>query len=138
MAQSTERKLDVQTDTNRFTLTGRSCEMSAYSFIPPKREDPPERTVFNTPKDERYPYSTYQRMFRKENGYNNKLHRDDREHAKSRGLKVNEEEKTKAVTTLSSGDYGHRLDLHVDHPTREHVRIGHVKSEFYRRGGITS
>lgn len=34
---------------------------------------------------------TYDRLFRKENGYNNKLHRDDREHAKSRGLTVNNE-----------------------------------------------
>ncbi|XP_033754661.1 uncharacterized protein C5orf49 homolog isoform X2 [Pecten maximus] len=138
MAESTERKLEVQTDTNHFTLKGRPCEMSAYSFIPTKREDPAERTVFNTPKDERYPYSTYERMFRKEIGFNKKLHRDDREHAKSRGLKVNDEEKTKEVPTLASSEYGHRLNLHVDNPTREHVRIAHVRSEFYRRNGITS
>ncbi|OWF55231.1 uncharacterized protein C5orf49 homolog isoform X2 [Mizuhopecten yessoensis] len=138
MAESTERQLEVQTDTNHFTLKGRSCEMSAYSFIPTKREDPPERTCFNTPKDERYPYSTYQRLFRKQDGFNNKLHRDDREHAKSRGLKVNDEEKTKEVPTLASSDYGHRLSMCADHPDRKHVRIAHVKSEFYRRNGITS
>lgn len=40
---------------------------------------------------DRYPRSTYERLFRKEYGYNNKLHRDDREHAKSRGLVVNKE-----------------------------------------------
>lgn len=34
---------------------------------------------------------TYDRLFRKEYDYNNKLHRDDREHAKSRGLTVNSE-----------------------------------------------
>ncbi|XP_060074573.1 cilia- and flagella-associated protein 90-like [Ylistrum balloti] len=145
MAESTERKLEVQTDTNSFTLKGRSCEMSAYSFIPTKREDPAERTVFNTPKDvsiavaeERYPYSTYQRLFRKQVGFNNKLHRDDREHAKSRGLKVNDEEKVKEVPTLASSEYGHRLDMCSDPPTRQHVRIAHVKSQFYRRNGITS
>lgn len=42
-------------------------------------------------KQDRYPRSTYERLFRKEYGYNNKLHRDDREHAKSRGLVVNKE-----------------------------------------------
>lgn len=47
--------------------------------------------TFIFPKQDRYPRSTYERLFRKEYGYNNKLHRDDREHAKSRGLVVNKE-----------------------------------------------
>ncbi|KAK3085710.1 hypothetical protein FSP39_007635 [Pinctada imbricata] len=89
-------------------------------------------------KPDRYPRSTYERLFRKELGYNNKLHRDDREHAKLRGLTVNNEEKVKEVPTLSSTEYGHRLDLHVDHPDRKHVRIATVRAEFYRRNGITS
>lgn len=45
----------------------------------------------SSPFQNRYPRSTYERLFRKEYGYNNKLHRDDREHAKSRGLVVNSE-----------------------------------------------
>ncbi|XP_052229272.1 uncharacterized protein C5orf49 homolog isoform X2 [Dreissena polymorpha] len=79
---------------------------------------------------------TYDRLFRKDFDYNNKLHRDDREHAKSRGLVVNAEEKEKEVPTLSSSEYGHRLQLFKDHPDRKHVRIAHVKTEFYRRNGI--
>ena len=39
----------------------------------------------------KYADSTYDRLFRKDLNYNNKLHRDDREHAKSRGLTVNSE-----------------------------------------------
>ncbi|XP_022343045.1 cilia- and flagella-associated protein 90-like isoform X2 [Crassostrea virginica] len=136
MAEPQEMK--IETETNTFKMKGRPCELSAFSFIPTEREDPPERTVFNTPKQNRYPRSTYERLFRKEYGYNNKLHRDDREHAKSRGLVVNSEEKEKEVPTLSSSEYGHRLELFADHPDRQHVRIAHVRAEFFRRNGITS
>ncbi|XP_048745286.1 cilia- and flagella-associated protein 90-like isoform X2 [Ostrea edulis] len=132
------QEIKVETDTNSFTLKGRPCELSAFSFIPIEREDPPERTVFNTPNQNRYPRSTYERLFRKEYGFNNKLHRDDREHAKSRGLVVNNEEKVKDVPTLSSSEYGHRLEMFADHPDRKHVRIAHVRAEFFRRNGITS
>ena len=38
-----------------------------------------------------HPGSRYDRQFHKAEGYNNKLHRDDRENAKSRGLTVNDE-----------------------------------------------
>ena len=40
--------LDVQTDTSNFHLAGRPCELSAFSFVPTRRDDPPERTAFNT------------------------------------------------------------------------------------------
>ena len=47
------------------------------------------------------PPSTYDRINGVVEGYNQKLHRDDREHAKSRGLRVNSEV---TVTNLSRGD----------------------------------
>lgn len=138
--------INVNTDTDSFTLKGRTCELSAFAFVPTERHEPPERTVFNTPNNmdnenqeqDRYPKLTYDRLFRKEYGFNNKLHRDDREHAKSRGLLVNDEEKEKEVPTLSSTEYGHRLDMFADQPDRKHVRIARVKAEFFRRNGITS
>lgn len=138
--------INVKTDSDSFTLKGRTCELSAFAFVPTERNEPPERTVFNTPKNieyehtdkDRYPKLTYDRVFRKEFGYNNKLHRDDREHAKSRGLVVNNEEKEKDVPTLSSTEYGHRIEMFTDHPDRKHVRIARVKAEFFRRNGITS
>lgn len=40
---------------------------------------------------ERYGGSEYDRLFNQAEGYNQYLHRCDREHAKSRGLKVNQE-----------------------------------------------
>ena len=44
------------------------------------------------------------------------------------------QEIVKDVPTLSSSEYGHRPDY--DKPERNHVRIGHVLSEFYRRNGV--
>jgi len=40
---------------------------------------------------ERYSYSNFDRQFLKDFGYDQKLHRDDREHFKARGLHVNDE-----------------------------------------------
>ncbi|XP_076470569.1 cilia- and flagella-associated protein 90-like [Babylonia areolata] len=131
-----EHVLQVQTVADNYTLYGRPCEVSAFSFIPTERNEPAERTVFNSTKKEKNAHHTYDRLFRKVDGYNNKLHRDDREHAKSRGLQVNDEEKLKEVPTLASSEYGHRLENNLDPPDREHVRIGYVQSEFYRRNKI--
>jgi len=129
--------LTVKTATNDYELVGRPCELSAFSYVPTERTDPKERVYFNSDKQERYSTSTYDRLFHQDYGYNNKLHRDDREHAKSRGLVVNVEEKTKRVPTLSSSVYGHRVDPpELDPPDRKHVRIALVQSEFYRRTGI--
>ena len=40
---------------------------------------------------ERYSYSNFDRQFLKDFGYDQRLHRDDREHFKARGLHVNDE-----------------------------------------------
>ncbi|XP_033119675.1 uncharacterized protein C5orf49 homolog [Anneissia japonica] len=108
---------------------------SAFSYVPTVRNDPAEHTVFNTQGSERQ-HSTFDRLFKWSEGYNNKLHRCDREHAKLRGLHVNDEEHTKEVPTLSSSIYGHKLERFNDPPGRAHVRVGYVKSEFYRRNGV--
>jgi len=128
----------VNTADGPYTLVGRPCEVSAFSFVPTKRLEPSERTVFNnSQKDDRYSHSTYDRLFHQDYGFNNKLHRCDREHAKSRGLNVNDEEAPKDVPTLASSEYGHRLGHQIDPPVydpkRKNVRIGYVQSEFFRR-----
>ncbi|CAL1530669.1 unnamed protein product [Lymnaea stagnalis] len=134
--EDSPKGITVVTDTDVFQLNGRPCELSAFSHIPKNRLSvPKERNCFNS-NTQRHPVSRYDRLFTVPEGYNNKLHRDDREHAKSRGLNVHVEEVAKDVPTLSSSIYGQKLNLHVDHPDRKHVRIGHVNSEFYRRNGI--
>ncbi|XP_022109202.1 uncharacterized protein C5orf49 homolog [Acanthaster planci] len=87
-------------------------------------------TYFNNNK-EFSPNSTYDRLFHVKEGYESKLHRDDREH--TIGLNVNEEESQKAIPVLSSSAYGHRPILEA--PCREHARIERVMKGFYRTRG---
>ena len=49
--QNKEHGLSVKTDTDNFYLHGRSCEISAFSYVPTSRNDPPERTAFNSFKE---------------------------------------------------------------------------------------
>lgn len=72
-------------------------------------------------------------MFHIEHGYCSRIHRDDREH--TRGLDVRAEEEERAVPLLSSSMYGNRPPLEVQ--SRQHVRVGLVKRDFYRHCGAT-
>ncbi|KAF8564943.1 hypothetical protein P879_08514 [Paragonimus westermani] len=78
----------------------------------------------------------YDAVFSKEEELNPKIHRSDRRHDKLIGLHTNDEEVTKAVPTLSSSLYGHRLANQYDPRDRSHARIMLVESEFYRRNKI--
>ena len=45
-----EHVLNVETVADSYTLYGRPCEISSFSFIPTQRNEPAERTVFNSAK----------------------------------------------------------------------------------------
>ena len=45
------------------------------------------------------------------------------------------QEEEKSYPTRSSSEYGRRHNQPVDFNDRSHVRIGHVKNEFYRNNG---
>ncbi|PIK62537.1 hypothetical protein BSL78_00543 [Apostichopus japonicus] len=77
------------------------------------------------------PNSTYDRLFHVKQGYQCKLHRDDREH--TIGLDVHGEESQKVIPVLSSSAYGHREAL--EGPCRQHARIERVMKGFYRTRG---
>ncbi|EOA97484.1 Uncharacterized protein LOC134121, partial [Anas platyrhynchos] len=81
--------------------------------------------------------STYDSIFKRPEGYNKKLHRCDREHSKSLGLHVNDEEMARPVAVLSSSEYGRRINKPIEQPMKGHARINHVQAEFYRKNGIT-
>ena len=50
MAQYKEQ-LEVSCPTgDKYTLVGRPCELSAFSYVPTKRQEPKERTYFNSDK----------------------------------------------------------------------------------------
>ncbi|VFV28712.1 Hypothetical predicted protein [Lynx pardinus] len=80
--------------------------------------------------------SLYDCIFDKSPGYNQKLHRDDREHAKSLGLHVNEEERQRPVAVLTSSVYGRRIHQPVEPLNRDHGRANLVKADFYRKNDI--
>lgn len=82
--------------------------------------------------------SLYDCVFNKNPGYNQKLHRDDREHAKSLGLHVNEEEHERPVGLLSSSVHGRRIHQPVEPLDRDHQRVKHVQADFYRKNDIPS
>ncbi|XP_025029148.1 uncharacterized protein C5orf49 homolog [Python bivittatus] len=108
---------------------------SAFSYIPPRRKDLPEVSYFH---QESKPgiVSLYDCVFKRPISYDAKLHRCDREHAKSKGLHINDEEKKRTVPVLSSSEYGRRINQPVEELIRDHVRINHVRAEFYRKNGI--
>uniref|UniRef100_A0A8C8BEE4 Chromosome 5 open reading frame 49 n=1 Tax=Otus sunia TaxID=257818 RepID=A0A8C8BEE4_9STRI len=110
--------------------------LSAFSLIPTRREGPPELSYFHR-EAKTGDVSTYEAIFKRPEGYDKNLHRCDREHAKSRGLNINEEEMARPVAVLSSSEYGRRINKPIEQPIRDHARINHVQAEFYRKNGIS-
>ena len=49
---------------------------------------------------------------------------------------INFQEKEKSYPSRSSSEYGRRHEHPIDFNDRSHVRIGHVKNEFYRNNGV--
>ncbi|XP_077052550.1 cilia- and flagella-associated protein 90 isoform X2 [Siphateles boraxobius] len=109
--------------------------LSVYSFIPARRTEPKEMRYFNcSPRaPER---SLYDCLHQSTEGYDNKLHRDDREHAKSRGLDIFSEESSRPAPVLSSSEYGQYSPLQSD-SGGSFNRVAHIRSDFYSKNGIT-
>nr|XP_005024929.3 uncharacterized protein C5orf49 homolog isoform X1 [Anas platyrhynchos] len=110
--------------------------LSAFSYIPPRRDGPAKLSYFYR-EAQAEGVSTYDSIFKRPEGYNKKLHRCDREHSKSLGLHVNDEEMARPVAVLSSSEYGRRINKPIEQPMKGHARINHVQAEFYRKNGIT-
>ncbi|XP_056110438.1 cilia- and flagella-associated protein 90 [Rhinichthys klamathensis goyatoka] len=109
--------------------------LSVFSFIPARRTEPKEMRYFNcSPRaPER---SLYDCLHQSTEGYDNKLHRDDREHAKSRGLDIFSEESSRPAPVLSSSEYGQYSPLQSD-SGGSFARVAHIRSDFYSKNGIT-
>ncbi|XP_073319685.1 cilia- and flagella-associated protein 90 [Pagrus major] len=109
--------------------------LSSFSYIPPRRKEPKEISIFN--KDSRVPeVSMYDQVFHQAEGYDMRLHRDDRKHHKGRGLEIYEEEKSRAVPVRSSSEYGHRPVPISYQPGRQYARVACTKAEFFMKNGI--
>ncbi|XP_056597954.1 cilia- and flagella-associated protein 90 isoform X1 [Triplophysa dalaica] len=109
--------------------------LSVFSFIPPRRTETKEmRYLNNTPKASEM--SLYDCINQTTEGYDNKLHRDDRTHAKARGLDIFSEESSRPVPVLSSSVYGRFTPSQHD-LGKTFGRVAHIRSDFYSKNGIT-
>ncbi|KAF1381370.1 hypothetical protein PFLUV_G00153230 [Perca fluviatilis] len=107
--------------------------LSAFSYVPPRRKE--EMSYFN--KGSKAPeVFTYDQVFQQEEGYDMRLHRDDRKHFKARGLDINEEEKSRAVPVRTSAEYGRRPVPLTYQTSRQHSRVACIKADFFKKNGI--
>ncbi|XP_030121573.4 cilia- and flagella-associated protein 90 isoform X2 [Taeniopygia guttata] len=109
------------------------ASFSAFSFVPPKREGPPELSYFGR-AHKTGDFFTYDDVFRIPEDYDQYLPRCDRKHAKAHGLKINEEEMARTVPVLTSSEYGKRIHEPLDPATGEHARVYSVYAAIYGEG----
>ncbi|XP_049623905.1 uncharacterized protein C5orf49 homolog [Suncus etruscus] len=133
---------DEDEELSASTLRGRTrppplAALSAFSYIPPRRMDPKEHSYYYR-QGQTGVVSLYDCLFKRAQGYNQLLHRDDREHAKSVGLHINEEEQERTVALLTSSNYGKRINQVLEPLNRDHGRAMHIKTDFYRKNDIPS
>ncbi|XP_071086011.1 uncharacterized protein [Haliotis cracherodii] len=77
----------------------------------------------------------YDRLFHQKEGFDSKLHRDDRRHILEIGRAVHEEETNRLCPMQSSSEYGRRIHAPLEPFDRKRVRIDHVVKGFcYPRG----
>lgn len=145
-------KIKCDESNDDFEIYGRPCELSAFSFVPKNRNyEPVERSIYNSKAniDKDQNVLDYDRLFKVEYDYNNKVHRCDRKHAKLIGLDTWSEEIKKEMPSKSNHEYGKHVlkmgepeienvkyESNLDPPERKHVRIAKVRSEFYNRNEI--
>ncbi|XP_056376707.1 cilia- and flagella-associated protein 90 [Hyla sarda] len=113
-----------------------TSSLSAFSHVPVDRKIPKHLSYFYQKNKEEH-ISAYDSIFKRPHSYNEKLHRDDRKYAKHNSLDLYTEEAARPVPVLSSSEYGRYLQRNVDNVNREHVRIGLVRMDFYRKNGIS-
>ncbi|XP_063255837.1 cilia- and flagella-associated protein 90 [Prinia subflava] len=108
------------------------ASFSAFSFVPTKRDEPPELSYFNRPH--KTGDFTYDAIFGMSEGYDQYLSRCDRKHVKGRGLKIHEEEMARPVPVLTSSEYGKRVHKPLEPATREHARVHSLHAAIYGEG----
>ncbi|XP_076016050.1 cilia- and flagella-associated protein 90 [Genypterus blacodes] len=109
--------------------------LSVFSYIPPRRGGAKENSYFYK-VSEAPEVSSHGPILQQAEGYDNKLHRDDRRHSKGRGLNIYEEEKSRAVPVRTSSEYGHRVCPVLYQPGRQHVRVARLQAEVSMKNGI--
>ncbi|KAM9385722.1 cilia- and flagella-associated protein 90 [Pholidichthys leucotaenia] len=109
--------------------------LSVFSYIPPRRNVPKEMSYFNR-DSKTSDVSTYDQVFHQAEGYDMRVHRDDRKHWRGRGLDINKEEKSRPMPVLSSSEYGRRPSPFVCFEDQKYARAACIKAEFFMKNGI--
>ncbi|KAL3983575.1 hypothetical protein ACER0C_015200 [Sarotherodon galilaeus] len=109
--------------------------LSAFSYIPPRRNESKQMSYFNN-ELKVSDVSMYDRLNNHVEGYDMRLPRDDRKHWKGRGLDINKEERSRTVPVLSSSEYGRRPAPALYFTERQYARVAGIKSEIYMKNGI--
>ncbi|KAL2080070.1 hypothetical protein ACEWY4_023863 [Coilia grayii] len=110
--------------------------LSVFSFITSRRSEQKEMNYYNYSNPRAKEVHQYD-LYRQTEGYDNKLHRDDRQHAKGRGLDFYAEESSRPLPVLSSSEYGRRLPPPMYQPGRQFSRVNYIRAEFFSKNGIT-
>ncbi|XP_030045879.1 cilia- and flagella-associated protein 90 [Microcaecilia unicolor] len=109
---------------------------SAFAYISPTGIESKQQTYFCQAYEAGGHASTYDSIYKRPTGYDQKIHRDDREHAKHQGLDIHGQEIARPAAVLSSSIYGRYLERRVDPINRTFVRMGIIALDFYRKNGI--
>ncbi|CAL8397268.1 uncharacterized protein C5orf49 homolog [Gadus morhua] len=110
--------------------------LSVFSYIPHRRKEDKQVTFVNS--DSKAPeLCLYDRIVHQTEGYDNKVHRDDRAHHKGRGMDIYSEERARVVPVRMSSEYGRRPPPLLYEPGKQFVHVLHMKKEFFRKNGIT-
>ncbi|XP_026156221.1 uncharacterized protein C5orf49 homolog [Mastacembelus armatus] len=109
--------------------------LSSFSYVPPRRHEPKEMSYFNT-ESKAPEVSMFNRVYQQAEGFDMKLHREDRKHYKGRGLSINEEEKSRTVPVLSSSEYGRRSVPVLYQTNRQYAHVACMEAEFFMKNGI--
>ncbi|XP_052221180.1 uncharacterized protein C5orf49 homolog [Dreissena polymorpha] len=77
----------------------------------------------------------YERFVNRGDGYDAKMHRDDRKSVNNIAYSFNDEERQRTVPLLSSSTYGHRLSHPPELFARGHVRVERAHKGFLHTRG---
>ncbi|XP_026528262.1 uncharacterized protein C5orf49 homolog [Notechis scutatus] len=125
-----EEELEGLEDVNKALIRKHQLPLSAqsaFSYIPPRRKDPPELSYF-------YQERKVCPEILCDNWEEGSKH--PRQVFRQSHLKIFLQEKKRPIAILSSSEYGRHINKPVEQLIRDYVRINHVKTEFYRKNGI--
>ncbi|XP_043396214.1 uncharacterized protein C5orf49 homolog isoform X1 [Chelonia mydas] len=129
------------------------CALSAFSYIPPGRRDPPEHSYFHQEFKGLFPHMT---PFLRGQWVTMKNSTDVTENMQTievLTLMMRNQwlsplqspgkascllrELARPIAVLSSSEYGRHINQPVEQSIRDYARINRVQAEFYRKNGVT-